>query len=329
MVIQKLVTAFFVLMLLSCGGKSETIRGDSGDYDRKKYLVATGIGDNEEIAKSRARSNLAKIFEVEINSEEGDFTKVEGGNNGTESFNQRIWSVSRDISTYTNKALKGSEIANVSQDDDKTYKAVALITRAKASVNLRQQISQLDRDISRYSRNANAQRYAREKILQLYSAYQLQNQRSKLQNSLAVVDNTGIGSPSVKTADSTRLRIIKIMQKTKIFSSTSVESALNMDQKIQGSLSYFQKADSNTDADYSLIGNIKLVDIGQKQGAFWKKALITLNLQNRSGKVLKTLKIPLKAGSSLGAKTAEQKIDKQISSELSKQVMKLFLESDF
>ena len=93
-----LIVILFVLA--SCGGE-KLIREDVGSYDLNKYLVGTGVADNEASAKQRARSDLAKIFEVEVKEDTTDKSEFKSGAKGI----NKNWQINRNISTWCANCL--------------------------------------------------------------------------------------------------------------------------------------------------------------------------------------------------------------------------------
>ena len=103
-----------MLLLTGCagtGGKPRWVDGQSKDYPDDSFMTATGSADDQEKAKARALSNLAKIFEVQIDESSHDESSAwtQSVDGERRQGNEQL--AARYLDAYTSKLLEGAKIA--------------------------------------------------------------------------------------------------------------------------------------------------------------------------------------------------------------------------
>ncbi len=167
------------------------VGGDLSSYPSALYLVGTGVAATESQARDLARSEIAKIFTVQIDESSSD--RVEVRQNQQEMIRES--SVSRLINTRVNEVIEGIEIQSVWHDRAaKTYHALAILRRNRAAHSLQDQILPLDRQIEDYIGRAKGLKEGDLlRVVFLQRAYELAVQRAGLQRLLRVLDLSGKG----------------------------------------------------------------------------------------------------------------------------------------
>jgi hypothetical protein len=194
---RSFIVVLLLVLLVGCGGdsriKPDWIDTQSSDYPAERYLTGRGQGQTAALARDRARSDLAKVFEVavsESSSERLQWQQGHGGNDGLRS------SISRDISSQTSQVVKGVQIVETwiaAEGED--YQALAVLDRLQASNRLRAEIAGLDRETAQNIEKARSEVSLPEKISAAYNALEAQLQRRYPQKMLQIVDLTGNGLP--------------------------------------------------------------------------------------------------------------------------------------
>ncbi len=296
-------------LLASCS--SDQVREDAEGLDRQTYLIGTGTADNEENAKQRARSNLAKIFEVEIKEDTSDYSQVRSDSNKGKKGIKRSWQVDRSISTYTNRVLEGVQIASLKQDEkSRQYRAIAVLPRKQAYSYLSTQIQTLDSNVRQLMSDAVDEQDKIKKLRLLYQALEKQKQRDQLQKALVIVDTKGIGLPT----DVSFWQIQDQLDKT--LASISFSLDIKPNQKID-LYALLDSAIANVGAktgkqgDYQLTSTIEVYDLGKIQGWNWYKALLTLKITGSGHRTLVAKRVTVKVAA-LDAPSAKIKLQKKL-----------------
>ena len=314
------ILCFF--LLASCS--SDQVREDAEGLDRQTYLIGTGSADNEENAKQRARSNLAKIFEVEVKEDTSDYSQFRSNNRQGKKSIKRSWQVDRSISTYTNRVLEGVQIASVKQNEkSKQYRAVAVLPRKQASSYLTAQIQTLDSNVRQLMSEAIDEQDKIKKLRLLYQALKKQKQRDQLQKALVIVDSNGVGLPT----DVSFWQIQDQLDKTLASIRFSLDIKPNQKIDLYALLdSAIANVGAKTDkqGDYQLKSTIKVYDLGKIQGWNWYKALLTLKITDSGHRTLVAKKVTVKVAA-LDAPSAKIKLQKKLLSYTEQVLTKMIL----
>ncbi|PLX93226.1 MAG: hypothetical protein C0621_08165 [Desulfuromonas sp.] len=149
---MKRVTAGFALLLIlfllgacSAPKRPDWLRGQSSLYPPQSYLIGIGTDTQRSRAEDRARSEIAKTFEVEIaatfSSEESHWLAQGTGTDG-ETYEQQV---REELAASTHRMISGVRIAEVWFDDkNESYSALAVLDRVRAARPLRSEIEEID-----------------------------------------------------------------------------------------------------------------------------------------------------------------------------------------
>ncbi len=174
------------------GAQPDWVMGISAQYPKGVYLCGVGEGDTLTDAKSRARAEVAKIFNVavqETSIENASFSSSSFGDDGetTESL-----TIDREIRTSTQQVLAGVELPEVWQDPvTHRYYALAVLPRLKTAASLRSEVDQLDAATAAQIEQAHATDSLFRKIRFAERALELQAKRRVLARQLKVVSPVG------------------------------------------------------------------------------------------------------------------------------------------
>jgi hypothetical protein len=316
---QFLVITVLSLFLISCGG-SELVREDVGDYDLNKYLIGTGVADTEKNAKARARSDLAKVFEVEVKEDTLDTSQFQSGAKGV----NKSWKINRNISTYTNKVLTGVQIASVKKDKKtQQYRAIALLPRDQAATSLKQQLNLVDTDIKALLNDADTTNNLLESVRLNYKALVKQKQREQLQKALVVVDTSGEGITSSQSYVQVAQKLSASIQQLRFSVVLKGQSKLDI-VKITHSALANVGVTVTADGDYQLQTSIQVIDLGVQQDWNWFKALVSLQIKDAQRRPLAEKKVEIKVAA-LDKASAKLKLEKKLLKITEETLLKMLL----
>lgn len=199
---KRFILLVLVLFLVAaCGGgggvKNSTagpdwVRGGSSKYPNTLYITGVGQAASLADAKNRARADVAKVFEVVIHEQTQSNMQYVSNASGEEISQQ----VQSSVSTRTDKVLSGVEIGDTWRDPQSgQYFALAVLNRNHSAHAFRVQIESLDSDTQIRLDKAKKSSDILDKVANDYAALTAQLERSGLQRSLQVVDQSGMGIP--------------------------------------------------------------------------------------------------------------------------------------
>jgi hypothetical protein len=293
-----------VLLLAGCagmGGKPRWVDGKAKDYPENKFMTATGSADNQEKAKNRALSNLAKIFEVQIEESTHDESSAwtqTGADGETKQGNDQL--AARYLDAYTSKLLEGAKIAESWFDDDVgLHYSLAVIERSAISNRLSADIRKQDQHSQSLIGQAQGSGDPFRAARLLFQARNTQMQREALQRDLRIVDATGVGIRPLWTVQQLDDDIDQQLKRMKV----DVRALLEPDAPTVPDLAKYLEAGASAagmtpgraDAAYRLEGDLDVKDLGQVDGWYWFRGSLEIALRdNRNDKVLTSERWPLK-----------------------------------
>ncbi|WP_455367044.1 LPP20 family lipoprotein, partial [Kaarinaea lacus] len=292
----KLIFALILVThLLACsstgskpGSEPDWVSGKSSKYTNQRYLLGRGQADNTATAEDRARADLAKVFVVNVNVADIDKQKFTSSSVGGQSASEMTSEVSRTIITSTDQMLKGVQIADIWKDESTaTVHALAVLPRQQAAQGLRQEISRLD-SLTRLSIEAAANANdPLDKIAHARRAVIAQQERLGHQQALRIIDTSGRGDPPEYDMAKLITDYEKLLPRVKIKPVMVGENEGIVASALPAALSSagFSVTDSD-DADYVMEVSLKLAETFQKEGWFWGRGVLLMNLRDRQNTVL-------------------------------------------
>lgn len=301
------LTLFAILItnLVACsssgskpGSEPDWISGNSSKYSTQRYLLGRGQADDTGTAKDRARADLAKIFVVNVNVTDIDKQKFTSSTAGENTASEFSTEVSRSIVTSTDQMLKGVQIADIWKDDTtKTVHALAVLPRQEASHGIREEISRLD-SLTRLSiQEAGNSQDSLGKVAYARRAVIAQQERLGYQQALRIIDPSGRGDPPEYDIAKLITDYEKLLPRVRIKPVMLGENEGIVASALPAALSSagFSVTDSEDDADYIMEVTLKLAETFQKEGWYWGRGVLLMNLRDRKNVVLGQKEWPVKA----------------------------------
>jgi hypothetical protein len=295
-----LITFFTLAGCAGTGGKPRWVDSKAKEYPEDRFMTATGSGDDQEKAKARALSNLAKIFEVQIDESSHDessaWTKTDADGERKQGGDQLVV---RYLDGYTSKLLEGAKIAESWFDDEAgLYYSLAVLERASLSNRLSADIRKNDQ----YSQSVIAQVSGADPFKAaryLYQARNAQVQREALQRDLRIVDATGVGIRPLWTVKQLDADIDQQLKRMKVdaraLSEPGTDETKRLTEYLQAGVSAAGMTPARADATYRLEGDLDVKDEGLKDGWYWFRGSLEIILRDNSNdKLLVSERWPLK-----------------------------------
>ena len=294
---------YTLILLLSLSGCANNIKRTKGapdwiytqakQYPNALYMSSKGQGMSLDLAKDRARADLAKNFEVaiqELSRDNQSFTRIM---DEVEKEQFKIH-VERDIVTHTDQVLHGVEIADTWYDPVKNiHYALAVLSRQKTAQRLRHEIEVLDNATGMYLSYARSSTDKLEKAARIYQGIEAQWERINLYRSLHVVDIASKGFPPLWDVFSIEADYHKLLNQISFRVDTAGSEGV---QKIIASAlatsGFLVKKDNS--ADYLLTGILELDDIKRDNGWYWLRGSLTVTLRDANGRLRGAHTWPLK-----------------------------------
>lgn len=195
-----LISACIALLVSACASQNtkdsntqpDWIMSQSEAYPRSGYLTGVGEADTMTDAKSRARAEIANIFNVTVQSSTEDYSSFQQSSAEQMAQSSNTLEVSRQIHSNSKQRLEGVKIAEMWQDKNtQRYYALAILPRQLTAMNLRKDIEQLDSTTSTLVSRIQQTPSLVSKIRWSGDAIMLQQQRRGLNKQLQVVSATG------------------------------------------------------------------------------------------------------------------------------------------
>ena len=322
------IFAVITLLITACSftpdnsdSPPDWVNGQSKKYASALYLSGQGSAPSLDDAKDRARSDLAKQFEVAI-KEHGQqsqvFTSEQANGETMQSLDQRI---TRQLLTYTSRTLQGVEIVEQWQDQSRDmYYALAVLSRNKARQQFEQNIRTLDQQSSQRLLQAEAETSQLRRASLVQQAIDSQQQRIVVQSSLQVVDLSGRGKPPTLSLSELIRSRDALLQDISIQPAANGDMATELAKSLSGAIAGAGFSIENTNrADYRLTVRTLLDPVFEDNGWYWLRGTLEINLIDDAGNDVGVQRWPLKV-SSTNIKRSQQRllsaVDKLLKSEL-------------
>jgi len=296
--ISILLTSACSFTSISPNTRPDWVNGQSKQYASSLYLSGQGSAKTSDNAKDRARSDLAKQFEValkESGQQSQTFTSKQANDETRNLLDQKV---SRQLFTYTSRTLQGVEIADqwydLEQDD---HYALAVLSRNKTRQRFIQELKRIDQQNNQRLLQAEIEPAAlkRAAIVQLVINSQLQ--RMMVQSSLQVVDSSGFGKPSkISLAELIRSRDALLI-KVRIQPIAIGDMSNALLKVVSGALAGAGISVNKDKFDYQLKVQTILDPVIEKNGWFWSRGTMEVNLINGDGNSIGLQRWPLKVSS--------------------------------
>ena len=268
--------------VISNGETPEWLSSEPDMYPSFSYLSATGSAAGAEQAKARALSNLAKIFEVqirEVSSTQQDIQTSKKEGVETVQKSQRLSSM---VNLKTDKMVQGARIAEQwINSADLTYHALAVLDRAQAGNNIRDEMNRLDEE-TRFVLDQQVKRNdLLLKISDLYKANELQQDRNTLQQTLKIIDVKGSGTPAHWNQAELAEQLQQTLRSLPLQTVVKADDTGELSNILQGAAS---SAGFNIgDTGYQLAANLVTQQPINKDNWFWLRGTLEIELVAQDG----------------------------------------------
>ena len=302
--------------MLHANGKPDWINGEPASYPNVSYVYASGSASKVEVARDRALGNLAKIFELQVRESSTTTQDVQTHkSDGIESVASSARIASK-VSVHTDKMIKGARIAEQWHNPDElTWYALAVLDRAQAGNNIRSEISRLDREIAFSVANAESRQQALRKVADLQDAIEMQTERNSLQQKLKIIDLNGRGKPSAWSVAELTDQQEQALQSLNMTAVVLVDAVGGLDKLLQGAMANAGFSPSSSAAGYRLSASMETGDAMQKEGWYWLRGTLLVQLVDSDGAVLGNRSWPLKV-SALQSNQLHERMRAEIDSRL-------------
>lgn len=308
-----------VISIVAVAAEPRWVSDSSSEYPSELYLVGRGAGSTAEEAQNRARGDLATIFEVRISVANTNNTTVAQSDN-KEHVNKTI---SQQVSAKTDRTINGINIAEIWRDPvTQDFHALAVLSRAQASANLREEIANIDASLAQYIQSAKTFDDLLLKIGALTQSLQLSLKRAGLQSSLKVIDPAAEAVKSEFSPEQIQAEIDDALKKVRIAPEIIQDAgAKNFASAVKGGLAAAGFLTLSSDnADLILESKLTLTDLGKKDGWYWLRANVEVSLVEKvSRRVRGTKTWPVKT-SAKDVKSANSRIQIDIEKLLKKEL---------
>lgn len=281
--------------LVSADDRPDWVNGEPANYPNAGYVFATGAASRSELAKDRALGNLAKIFELRIRESSTTTQDVQTHeSDGVESV-QSSARIASKVNVHTDKMIKGARIAEQWQNpDDLTYYALAVLDRMQAGNNIRGEINRLDRETAFVMSSVDTRQDPLQKVADLQNAINKQQQRDSLQKTLKIIDLQGRGKPSAWSLSALAEQQDQALQTMDIQGLVTADSVGELDKLLQAAMANAGFKHSSTNPDYILSASVETQDSVQKEGWYWQRGMLNVDLADAGGTVLGNRSWPFK-----------------------------------
>ncbi|MEE8059847.1 MAG: LPP20 family lipoprotein [Pseudomonadales bacterium] len=291
----KTVNLFILSLVLSaCGSyarQPDWVDKPSTDYPADTYLSTVGEADNREAADSRARANLGQIFRVAIKDSSQDFSQAIVSNSDGQQQVANQQRAARFVSTEARQVLEGTEIvAYWSSPLGKVY-SLAVLEKATASRRFREHLRAADRqtvDLVGYASDQAPNPVVALRALE--SARLSQVERDNANRNLMITAGKGVaGRYSGEKIVGLIRQALATLQFTVSADDRIIQAEL---ENAVASLGIQQVVQSS----YVLSSKLDIEPLQQKQGWWWLRGSLQLELAN-SGETIAKQRWPIKQSS--------------------------------
>lgn len=285
----------------------EWIEGSSSKFPSALYLTGRGIAGSADDARDRARSDLAKQFEVAVSERSQQsqaYSRTQQQGEVSETLEQQV---SRDLATSTSRTLQGVEIAEQWRDrSTRQYHALAVLSRSLAQQQFEQQIDALDNNTSQKLTQAESEQNGLTRAALIQQAIALQQQRIAAQSALQVADPSGHGRPPVLAIGELQRSRDAIINQTRIATNVTGEYGGDLQQQLSSAASAAGFFFDEANADYVLTVTTRLDPPLLQQGWYWLRGTLELTMKDKNGNDAGVKRWPLKASSTTLEQTRQR-----------------------
>jgi len=292
-------------------------------------MTATGSAASAEQAKARALSNLAKIFEVHIREVSTTSQDIKTRTTeGVETVEHSV-SIASRVNLKTDKMVQGARIAAQWQSiADRTYYALAVLDRSHAGNNIREEMNRLDEETRHVLKLHESRKNALLKIADLDRAYELQQNRRALQQTLKIIDIQGKGAVAQWNLTELSEQRQQALRALPLKTGVKQDDIGGLAAMMQGAVSAvgFSSNQQQNPHSYQLVASLQAQPVIKHDGWYWLRATLKVELIAKDGiRVIGYQAWPLKVSASDNAQLISR-MQKAVDSKLKRQLLLTILE---
>lgn len=201
----RMLVGLLLVLLVACVGTRppEWAMGPSGGYPSEVYLTGVGVAAERARAEDRARAEIAKILQVQIQSRDASTESQWLSRIGDMASGEYRQSVQAELITTTNKVLEGVRIAETWQDrKTDEYYALAVLDRLRAGRALREELDDIDQTVTGHVRLAETEPSVLRRLGRYLQALAALERRGGIAADLRIVDPSGwVAEPPYRLAE--------------------------------------------------------------------------------------------------------------------------------
>jgi hypothetical protein len=312
--------------IVSTGDKPDWLSGEPRNYPNVSYLYATGSASKAELAKDRALGNLAKIFELQVRESSTTSQDVKSYREGDQETVTSSARIASQVNISTDKMIQGARVAEQWQDeDDLTYYALAVLDRSQAGANISDEMNRLDREIAFTMTSVDDQQDPLIKIADLQNAINMQNERNALQQSLKVVDLQGRGKSSSWNVTELKHQQTQALRALSMKGIVTQDSIGELERLLHGAMAHAGFEQSSAVNGYTLASSMVSDNVLQKEGWYWLRGTLNLQLVKPDGTVMGNKSWPLKV-SAVQQGQLDSRMRAEVDAKLKKELKNTILE---
>ncbi len=326
-----LIAAFALLALAGCTSAPKHPAwslGQSAQHPAETHFVGVGIDKNRNGAEDRARAQIAKIFEVQVQAVDRSSESFWLERLGRSDSSQYQQSASTQLTTRTDRRLSGIRIAETWFDErTKDYYILAVLDRLHLSRSLKGQIDELDGQISARVEQAQSQKAAIRSLSNYVTALADLRSRASFAADLAVVSPSGFVLPAPHLASEIAGRIDRLASSLSI----GVELEGDTQDIVRGAM---VRALSNhslfingaAGADILLKGRVQTDEYRAQDPWHWSHASAQVEFFSAEGAHLDSVRKTVREGSRVKSRAdtlAREKLGEQLAASLVEELLSL------
>lgn len=191
---SRMLAGLLLVSLVACAAPRppEWAMGHSERYPSEAFLAGVGVASERPLAEDRARAEIAKIFQVQVQSRETSSESQWLGRVGNLATDEYRQSVQAELTATTDKVLEGVRIAEIWQDKKAgEYYALAVLDRLRAARALRGELDDIDQTVIGQVRQAEAEPAVLRRLGHYLQVLKVLERRGGIAADLRVVDPAG------------------------------------------------------------------------------------------------------------------------------------------
>ena len=322
--------AFILLLLFGCAPTiPDWVDGNSTLYPDDQYLVGIGNSPTRSDAEDRARSAIAKIFAVQVQSRQSSSEAFWMARVGETESNEYRQDLQSDLVTRSDHLLTGVRIAKVWESEEDGLFALAVLDRMQAMRPLKQQLTEIDLAVEAEINKAEASEHAIERLGHLLKTLKLLADRGAIAADLAILMPTGY----VAAAPQSSARIAERADKIAATIRVGLEMFGDEDGIIEGEMigalnKIGIKLVSGAEVDLTIVVEVRLDEYQVNDPWHWIMAAVQTTFMLPEGRVLDAMRTTIREGSQVESRArvlALEKVGKVLSEALIDRIVNLGL----